>query len=214
MFKKVLNHSLLISFGFICLLLIRPASANVSLVVLGDSLSAGYGISQADTWVAEIERRWQRDYPEFSIINASISGDTTQGGLNRLADVVERHQPDAVFIELGGNDGLRGFRVDTIRDNLSQMIDYLHGQGIYVALSQIEIPPNMGRRYTSQFSGLFAEVAEAHEIALVPFFMIDIATDSTLMQSDGIHPNLAAQPVIADIMEPKLREILERVADL
>lgn len=214
MFKKVLNHSLLISFGFICLLLIRPASANVSLVVLGDSLSAGYGISQADTWVAEIERRWQRDYPEFSIINASISGDTTQGGLNRLADVVERHQPDAVFIELGGNDGLRGFRVDTIRDNLSQMIDYLHGQGIYVALSQVEIPPNMGRRYTSQFSELFADVAEAHDIALVPFFMIDIATDSSLMQSDGIHPNLAAQPVIADIMEPKLRAILERVAEL
>lgn len=190
---------------------IRPASANVSLVVFGDSLSAGYGISQADTWVAEIARRWQRDYPEFTIVNASISGDTTQGGLNRLEDVVNQHQPDVVFIELGGNDGLRGFQIDNIRSNLSQMIAYLQQQDIKVALSQVDIPPNLGRRYTTEFSALFSDVADEYDVVLVPFFMLEIATDANLMQRDGIHPNLAAQTLIADIMEPQLREIMQQV---
>ena len=190
---------------------IRPASANVSLVVFGDSLSAGYGISQADTWVAEIARRWQRDYPEFTIVNASISGDTTQGGLNRLEDVVNQHQPDVVFIELGGNDGLRGFQIDNIRSNLSQMIAYLQQQDIKVALSQVDIPPNLGRRYTTEFSALFSDVADEYDVVLVPFFMLEIATDANLMQRDGIHPNLAAQSLIADIMEPQLREIMQQV---
>ena len=213
MTKKILSYSLQCSVFFILMLVIRPASANVSLLVFGDSLSAGYGISQADTWVAEIERRWERDYPQFSIINASISGDTTRGGLNRLEDVVNRHQPDVVFIELGGNDGLRGFQIDNIRANLEQMIEYLQDQDIHVALSQVDIPPNMGRRYTSEFSAIFPAVAEQHDVVLVPFFMLDIATDPELMQSDGIHPNLAAQEIIADIMEPQLRAILQQVSE-
>lgn len=211
MLKKSLNYSVPFSILLMLLVFIRPASANVSLVVLGDSLSAGYGINQADTWVAEIERRWQRDYPEFTIINASISGDTTQGGLNRLEDVVNQHQPDAVFIELGGNDGLRGFQIDNIRSNLNQMIEYLQQQDIKVAISQVEIPPNMGRRYTSEFRTVFGEVANDYDVILVPFFMLDIATDTNLMQRDGIHPNLAAQTLIADIMEPQLREILQQL---
>lgn len=213
MLKKFLSYSLPFSMVLMLLVVIRPASANVSLVVFGDSLSAGYGISQADTWVAEIERRWQQEYPEFTIINASISGDTTQGGLNRLEDVVNRHQPDVVFIELGGNDGLRGFQIDNIRANLGQMIEFLQEQDIHVALSQVEIPPNMGRRYTSEFSAVFPAVAEQYDVILVPFFMLDVATDPSLMQSDGIHPNLAAQTVIADIMEPQLRDILKQVSD-
>lgn len=193
------------------MLVLRPANANVSLLVLGDSLSAGYGISQADTWVAEIERRWEQNHPEFSIINASISGDTTRGGLNRLEDVVHQHQPDVVFIELGGNDGLRGFQIDNIRSNLVQMIEYLQQQEIQVALSQIDIPPNMGRRYTTEFSAIFPALADEYEVILVPFFMLDIAINPDFMQSDGIHPNLAAQTVIADIMEPQLRALLEQV---
>lgn len=209
--KKILSYTLQCSMFFILMLVIRPASANVSLLVFGDSLSAGYGVSQADTWVAEIERRWQRDYPEFSIINASISGDTTRGGLNRLEDVVSQHQPDVVFIELGGNDGLRGFQIDNIRSNLVQMIEFLQQQDIHVALSQIDIPPNMGRRYSTEFSAIFPALADEHEVILVPFFMLDIAINPDFMQSDGIHPNLAAQTVIADIMEPQLRAILEQV---
>ena len=211
MLKKSLKYSVSYCILIMLFAVIRPASANVSLVVFGDSLSAGYGISQADTWVAEIARRWQRDYPEFTIVNASISGDTTQGGLNRLEDVVNQHQPDVVFIELGGNDGLRGFQIDNIRSNLSQMIAYLQQQDIKVALSQVDIPPNLGRRYTTEFSALFSDVADEYDVVLVPFFMLEIATDANLMQRDGIHPNLAAQTLIADIMEPQLREIMQQV---
>lgn len=211
MLKKSLKYSVSYCILIMLFAVIRPASANVSLVVFGDSLSAGYGISQADTWVAEIARRWQRDYPEFTIVNASISGDTTQGGLNRLEDVVNQHQPDVVFIELGGNDGLRGFQIDNIRSNLSQMIAYLQQQDIKVALSQVDIPPNLGRRYTTEFSALFSDVADEYDVVLVPFFMLEIATDANLMQRDGIHPNLAAQSLIADIMEPQLREIMQQV---
>lgn len=214
--KRILSYTLQCSMAVIFLvvtimLVLRPANANVSLLVLGDSLSAGYGISQADTWVAEIERRWEQSHPEFSIINASISGDTTRGGLNRLEDVVHQHQPDVVFIELGGNDGLRGFQIDNIRSNLVQMIEYLQQQEIQVALSQIDIPPNMGRRYTTEFSAIFPALADEYEVILVPFFMLDIAINPDFMQSDGIHPNLAAQTVIADIMEPQLRALLEQV---
>lgn len=211
MLQKSLKYSVSCCILMMLLAVIRPASANVSLVVFGDSLSAGYGINQADTWVAEIDRRWQSDYPEFTIVNASISGDTTQGGLNRLEDVVNQHQPDVVFIELGGNDGLRGFQIDNIRSNLSQMVTYLQQQDIKVAISQVEIPPNMGRRYTTEFSALFGEVADEYDVMLVPFFMLEIATDANLMQRDGIHPNLAAQSLIADIMEPQLRELLQQV---
>lgn len=209
MMKKFLYISLIA----IMFCVVRPAAATVSLVVIGDSLSAGYGISQADTWVERIAQRWQRDFPDYSIINASISGDTTQGGLNRLADVVERHQPDVVFIELGGNDGLRGFSLTTMRNNLSQMIDYLQDNDIYVAISQIDLPPNLGQRYATEFSRVFPELAEQYDIPLIPFFMLDIAIDPALMQNDGIHPNLAAQDVIAEIMEPQLRALLDKIAD-
>jgi acyl-CoA thioesterase-1 len=210
-----MTRKFLSNFGLIVLLMlcIRPAAANVSLLVLGDSLSAGYGLSAGDTWVAEIQRDWEQNHPDYELINASISGDTTQGALNRLEGVIERHQPDAVFIELGGNDGLRGFRLNSMRDNLDEIISFLEQRDIYVALSAIEIPPNMGTRYSQQFRDVFEELAEQHEIPLVPFFMLEIATDESLMQSDGIHPNLEAQSRIADIMEPRLREILQRVQE-
>ncbi|MCC5855407.1 MAG: arylesterase [Idiomarina sp.] len=193
-------------------LTIRPAAAKVSLMVLGDSLSAGYGIAEADGWVNEVRRHWQTHYPELEIINASISGETTAGGLNRLPSLIERHRPDWVFIELGGNDGLRGFQLNTMADNIREMIRILQSEGIQVALSEIEIPPNLGPRYTREFRQVFHTLAEEAEIPLVPFFMREIAVRPELMQGDGIHPNLAAQPVIADIMEPKLRALLERVS--
>ncbi|RUO41278.1 arylesterase [Pseudidiomarina aestuarii] len=199
----------LIKFVFvICVLgLIRPVFANVSLVVLGDSLSAGYGMSPKESWVGILQRRWQTEYPEITLINASISGDTTQGALNRLPGVVEKHQPTAVFVELGGNDGLRGFTPATIQDNLLQIIDQLQRQNVRVALSQVRIPPNYGQRYSQMFANIFPTVAEEAEIQLVPFFMEQIIVDENLMQNDGIHPNREAQPLIADIMEPKLLEL-------
>ena len=189
---------------------IRPVSANVSLVVLGDSLSAGYGMAQSESWVGVLQQRWAEKYPDITLINASISGDTTQGALNRLSGVIERHQPDAVFVELGGNDGLRGFNPATIADNLEQIITQLQQQDAKVALSQVRIPPNYGPRYNEMFTSLFPEVAEKKSVPLIPFFMEQIIVDDDLMQGDGIHPNREAQPLIADIMEPHLLELIER----
>ena len=190
---------------------VRAAHANVSLMVLGDSLSAGYGLADADSWVSEISRHWQQQYPELQMINASISGETTAGGLSRLPSLLERHQPSMVFIELGGNDGLRGFNLNTMEANLREMITIIQAHNIAVALSEVEIPPNLGRRYTEMFRQVFHTVANDMDIPLVPFFMRDIALNPELMQADGIHPNLAAQPKIANIMEPQLRALLKDV---
>ena len=189
------------------LLVIRSVSANVSLVVLGDSLSAGYGLSQEQTWVAELDRRWNSSHPDINIINASISGETTRGGLSRLESVLERHQPDALFIELGGNDGLRGFDLNTVRSNLKQMIDKAQQQGVKVALSQVMVPPNYGQRFAEQFRQVFKEVAEEEGVKLVPFFMEQRATNPDNVQNDGIHPTAEAQPKIADFLEPYLLEL-------
>src|SRR5690606_20710579 len=181
---------------------------NVSLVVLGDSLSAGYGMSKSESWVGILEQRWQQNYPEVELINASISGETTQGALRRLDGIIERHQPSAVFIELGGNDGLRGFDVSTVKENLQQIITRLQNEEIKVTISQVQIPPNYGQRFTQMFADVFPQLAEENDIELMPFFMEQIAIDAELMQDDGIHPNRAAQPKIADIMEPYLLEMV------
>ncbi|MBY6063288.1 arylesterase [Pseudidiomarina sediminum] len=193
---------------FIVVVLIRPAYANVSLVVLGDSLSAGYGMSAKESWVGILQQRWQETHPSVTLINASISGDTTQGALNRLDGVLRSHAPDAVFIELGGNDGLRGFTPTTISSNLLQIINRLQDDSIKVAVSQIRIPPNYGRRYSDMFSAIFPEITEETDTLLIPFFMEQIATQPELMQNDGIHPNREAQEKIADIMEPHLLQLI------
>ncbi|MDX1706919.1 arylesterase [Pseudidiomarina sp.] len=179
-------------------------------MVLGDSLSAGYGMAQSESWVGILQERWQQQYPDITLINASISGDTTQGALNRLNGVIERHQPDAVFVELGGNDGLRGFTPASIQANLLKIIDQLQQQGATVALSQIRIPPNYGARYSALFANIFPVVAKAKDVPLVPFFMEQIIEDEALMQNDGIHPNRAAQAKIATIMEPFLLDLVDK----
>ncbi|MGQ4276100.1 arylesterase [Pseudidiomarina sp. E22-M8] len=202
----------LIKFGFIValLVLIRPVYGNVSLVVLGDSLSAGYGMSQQQSWVGVLQQRWRQTHPSIELINASISGDTTQGALNRLDGIIKTHQPDAVFVELGGNDGLRGFTPITIRANLLQIINRLQDENIKVAVSQIRIPPNYGRRYSDMFADIFPDLTTSTDTLLVPFFMEQIALSPELMQNDGIHPNEDAQDDIADIMEPHLLELVRR----
>ena len=186
---------------------IRSVAANVSLVVLGDSLSAGYGLSQQQTWVAELQNRWQQAYPNIEIINASISGETTRGGLNRLPGIIERHQPDAIFIELGGNDGLRGFDLATVETNLSNMIEQAQAKGIKVALSQVMVPPNYGPRFSKRFQAVFTRVAEKYDVTLVPFFMTELVENPDFVQDDGIHPTAAAQDAIADFLSPYLLEL-------
>lgn len=195
-------------------LLPQSHTTATTLVVLGDSLSAGYGMAQSESWVGILQQRWRLTHPELTLVNASISGDTTQGALNRLPGVMSRHQPDAVFVELGGNDGLRGFLPATIAENLSQIITQLQQNNTKVALSQIYIPPNYGPRYSDMFAEVFPQVAEQTGVALIPFFMETIIQNEAHMQNDGIHPNRDAQPLIADIMEPYLLELIEQLETL
>lgn len=173
------------------------------LLVLGDSLSAGYGMTQQQGWVHLL----QQQQHHWQLINASISGETTAGGLARLPELLKTHQPDAVLIELGGNDGLRGFPVAQLEKNLSAIISLVQQQQAKAILMQIRIPPNYGPRYNKLFVDLYPALAEKHQVHYWPFFMDQIATDPSLMLSDGIHPNEKAQPIIRDFILPLLLKL-------
>jgi len=170
----------------------------VSIVVLGDSISAGYGIQRSDGWVSLLEHRMLALNANSQVINASVSGETTSGGLARLTQLLETHEPDLVVIELGGNDGLRGYPVTRIRENLAAMVELCRINKISPIIFGMRIPPNYGPRYTTAFHTLFKEVADATNTPLVPFFLESVATESTLMQSDGIHPNSEAQETLLE----------------
>ncbi len=196
---------LLITFTF------NVQSLNAStILVMGDSLSAGYGIDEREGWVALLGNKLADGDTGFDVINASISGDTTSGGLARLPDALARHRPDIVVIELGGNDGLRGQSLQNIRQNLSTMVQLVQEANGEVLLLGMRIPSNYGARYTQRFLESFAQVAEEHNTALVPFFLEGVATDPSLMQDDGIHPNSAAQPILLDLVWPALEPLLTR----
>jgi len=169
-----------------------------TIVVVGDSLSAGRGIDLQDTWVSLLQKRLdQRDY-EYKVINASISGDTTGNGLRRLPRALEIHQPDIVILELGGNDGLRGLPIPVIRDNFAKMIELSKQRESTVILAGILIPPNYGEEYAAEFAELYPSLAEEYGLPLIPFFMEDVALDPGKMQADGIHPNKSAQPLLLE----------------
>ena len=170
-------------------------SAN-SIMVLGDSLSAGYGMDPNQSWVQLLANELTQKAPKWQVINNSVSGDTTGNGLARLPGSIQLHQPKIIIIELGGNDGLRGTPLAQIEKNLSELITTAKNSGAHVLLMEMRIPPNMGKRYTDQFTALFAETAKKNQIALIPFFLNDIAPNKELMQADGIHPNAKAQPLM------------------
>lgn len=203
MFNRLIA-ALLITFTFS----LHPAAAN-GVLVMGDSLSAGYGIDERDGWVALLRERLATRADPVPVTNASISGDTTSGGLSRLPDALERHRPDIVVIELGGNDGLRGQSLKNIRKNLSSMVQQVKASGAAALLLGMRIPSNYGARYTERFFETFGEVAQSEGAALVPFFLEGVATDSSLMQSDGIHPNADAQPILLDLVWPALEPLLQ-----
>ncbi len=176
--------------------------------MIGDSISAGYGIQRNEGWVALLETRAAALQPPHKVVNASISGDTTGGGLARLPRALEIHQPDVVVIELGGNDALRGYPVERIESNLDAMTTLAKDAGAAVIVLGMEIPPNYGARYTQAFHAIYADVANRHSAALVPFLLDGIATDDALMQADGIHPTAAAQPRLLDNVWPALKALL------
>ena len=169
-----------------------------TLLVLGDSLSAGYQMPAEQSWPALLNEKWQQQGGEHKLINASISGETTQGGLARLPALLEEHKPDWVLIELGGNDGLRGFAPAITRANLTKMVALAKASQTKTVLTQIQLPRNYGARYLQQFEQIFPELAQANGLPLMPFFLDDIVLRPELMMNDGIHPTAAAQPQIRD----------------
>jgi len=196
--------------GLLGLCLTGPAQARTqSVLVLGDSISAAYGMSLEQGWVALLEQQLGQRDPPWQVVNASISGETTGGGLRRLPALLEQHQPALVIIELGGNDGLRGYPLDALRDNLQQLVSLSQTAGAEVILVPMEIPPNYGSRYTAGFRDSFVEIARATDSTLAPFLLEGVATDPTLMQADGIHPAVEAQPILLHNILPTVQEALD-----
>lgn len=195
----------------------RAADDNISYVrasepgilVLGDSLSAAYGIDTREGWVTLLDQHLQSHANSaYQVINASISGETTGGGLARLPALLNKYQPEIVILELGGNDGLRGFPIARLRQNLEQMIKLSQQSGARVLLLGMRIPPNYGTRYTQQFYDTYSDLAQQYDVALVPFFLDKVATKPSLMQADGIHPKAEAQALMLGNVLPVLKEML------
>ncbi|OQX35262.1 MAG: arylesterase [Oceanospirillales bacterium LUC14_002_19_P2] len=169
-----------------------------TLLVFGDSLSAAYGIDSRKGWVALLQEKLADSYPEWQIVNASIGGETTSGGLSRLPEALETHTPDLVLIQLGANDGLRGLPLKGMKNNLSRMIALSQQQNADVLLFEMRIPPNYGPVYSRRFQGVFSELVDQHNIELVPFFLDGVAGYVEKNQADGIHPKASAQPELLE----------------
>ena len=184
--------------------------ATSSILLLGDSVSASYGMQQNQGWVHLLNKQLTADNAPYKIVNASISGETTGGGLSRIASVLADRKVDHLIIELGGNDGLRGYSPKKIKNNLLQMIKIAQQHNIPVSLMKIKITPNYGPRYLKMFEAVFEDVAKETQTNLLPFFMEQIALDPTLMQKDGIHPNVKAQPLIAQYVDEQLKLLLKK----
>jgi len=176
------------------------------LLILGDSLSAGYGLTQAQSWVSLLQDAWQKS--NITVVNAAISGETTDGALARLPRLLSQHSPSHIYVELGGNDGLQGHSITKMRNNLMEIVKLSQESGATVILQEMQIPTNYGRRYTELFTKAYSDVAEERDVTLLPFFLADIALDTKLMQADGIHPNAEAQPIIAESMRAALSPLI------
>lgn len=198
----------------LCCLWLSPAAAQPVVLVLGDSLSAAYGVPLDRGWVSLLADRIETEGLPHRVVNASVSGETTAGGLARLPQLLARHEPTWVLIELGGNDGLRGQPIRQLRANLTAMIDQIHAAGARAVLFEMRIPSNYGPVYTEQFTRVFAEVAAEANVALVPFMLAAIAEDpARYFLDDGIHPNVDAQPLLLDAVWPVLAPLLQAAAD-
>ena len=186
------------------------AGATARILVLGDSLSAAYGIDRQQGWVALLQQRLQSRGYDYEVINASITGDTTRGGLSRLPAALERERPAVLIIALGGNDGLRGFAPQQTAENLRTMIRQGRATGASVLLLGIKVPANYGKAFGEKFHRIFLDLAQDEKVALVPFFLEGVAETRELMQADGIHPGVAAQPRILDNVWAGLAPLLGR----
>jgi acyl-CoA thioesterase-1 len=188
----------------------NAVASDHTILVLGDSLSAALGIRPEQGWVALLAQRLQAQGYGYQIVNASVSGETTSGGLERLPRALQLHQPGTVILELGANDGLRGLPVDETRENLARMVSLSQAAGARVLLVGMRIPPNYGPRYTEQFARMFPELANQYHLPLVPFLLEKVALDPTRMQQDGMHPNARGEPPVLDTLWPYLKPLLKK----
>jgi acyl-CoA thioesterase I len=179
-----------------------------TILVFGDSLSAAYGIRPEQGWVTLLTQRLQTQGYGYQVVNASVSGETSSGGLERLPRALKLHAPVIVILELGANDGLRGLPVNAMRDNLARMVQLSLGAGARVLLVGIRIPPNYGPRYTDEFARVYPELAQQYHLPLVPFLLEKVALDTALMQEDGLHPNADAEPMVLDTLWPYLKPLI------
>ena len=180
--------------------------------MFGDSLSAAYGLRPEQGWVALLQKRLRDQGYEYDAVNASISGETTSGGLARLSRALELHRPAIVILELGANDGLRGLPLETIRANLTAMVQMSRRAGAQVLLLGIRLPPNYGARYGSEFAAIYPALAHKFALELVPFLLDRVALHGELMQADGLHPDAAGEPAVLETVWPHLKPLLQRRA--
>jgi len=181
-----------------------------TILVFGDSLSAAYGIRPEQGWVALLTQRLQSQGYGYQIVNASVSGETSDGGLERLPRTLELHRPAIVILELGANDGLRGLPVSETRANLARMVELSQAAAARVLLVGIRIPPNYGPRYSADFARIFPELANEYHVPLVPFLLEKVALDPARMQADGLHPNAPGEPAVLETLWPYLKPLLTR----
>jgi len=181
-----------------------------TILVLGDSVSAGYGLASNEGWVALLQSRLKAQGYGYRVVNASVSGETTTGGLARLPRALSVHRPQIVIVELGGNDGLRALPLETSRRNLERIIETSQTSGARVLLLGMKIPPNYGPRYSQGFEQLFRDLARRYRLPFEPFFLEKIALAPGMMQADGLHPTAQAQPVMLDTVWPVLKPLLRR----
>ena len=193
-------------------LLAQPQATHskITLLILGDSLSAAYGLKQDQGWVSLLQKQWQHEQLGIDVVNAAISGETTDGGLARLPRLLAQHQPTHVLIELGGNDALQGHNINKIKNNLASLVLLSKQANARVMLQDMQIPTNYGSRYRRMFEQVYKDVADEQNIPLVPFFLMDIALKPNLMQRDGIHPTAEAQPLISEFMYQQLTPLLRK----
>ena len=192
-----------------CLTALADSVSNDNtLLVIGDSLSAGFGMKAEDSWVALLDKKLRQEGYVYKVINASITGDTTGNGRRRLTRALQIHQPDIVIIELGGNDGLRGLPISKMQENLAKMISQAHQIDALVVLAGIQIPPNYGQDYANELAAVYPALAEKYAVPLIAFFLKNVALNPALMQADGIHPNEEAQPILLEnvwqVLKPAL----------
>lgn len=186
-----------------------PASQASTLLVVGDSLSAAYGLPQSQGWVSLLEQELEQRDSHLKVINASISGETSSGGLSRLPRLLKDYEPELVLLELGANDGLRGTPLHILEQNLRQMIELSQATNAKVLLIGIRLPPNYGPQYTERFDQIYSKLAQEYGLPLVPFLLERVAEDYRLMQRDGLHPNADAQPILLQTVWKQLGPLLQ-----